>query len=135
MPDKVKKSWKYKSTIPKPTEAELAILEVLWRLGSSTVRDVLDEFRKDRDVGYTTVLKMLQIMTQKGLVDRDESVRSHLYRARYEMEQTQEIMVKDLIERAFSGSVLQLILRALSVKRLSKKEIEELKDSLDKMNG
>ncbi|MBN2326579.1 MAG: BlaI/MecI/CopY family transcriptional regulator [Candidatus Omnitrophica bacterium] len=134
MSDKNKKSWKYKSNIPKPTEAELAILEVLWRLGPSTVRDVLNEFRKDREVGYTTVLKMLQIMTQKELVDRDESSRSHTYRARYEMEQTQDIMVKDLIARAFSGSVQQLIKRALSVKRISKKEKEELKGILDEMS-
>jgi len=88
----------------KPTEGELAILQVLWRLGPSTVRQVNDELNRDKTTGYTTTLKLLQIMSEKGLVQRDESERTHVYRARVSQEKTQRNLVSDLLQRAFGGS-------------------------------
>ncbi|MEZ4302882.1 MAG: BlaI/MecI/CopY family transcriptional regulator, partial [Polyangiaceae bacterium] len=104
-------------TRPLPTDAELALLQVLWRRGPSTVRDVHEELRGEGEgSGYTTVLKLLQIMAQKGLVQRDESQRSHVYRAAATREQTQKKLVGDLLDRAFGGSAQDLVMRALSVK-------------------
>src|SRR5689334_10297261 len=101
---------------PLPTDAELAILAVLWRRGPCTVRDVHDALRSSHDTGYTTVLKLLQIMTQKGLVKRDESQRSHVYRAAVTADRTQRRLVGDLVDKAFGGSTHDLVMRALSVK-------------------
>lgn len=119
---------------PQPTNAELAILSALWRLGPSTVRDVHDAL-SDRNVGYTTVLKLLQLMTEKGLVTRDERERSHVYRARREAAHVQRRLVANLLERAFAGSTSSLVMHALEAGKTSPGElrkIRELIDSLDK---
>src|SRR4051812_6468330 len=111
--------------LPKPTEAELAILRVLWRAGPSTVRQVHDELSAQHPTGYTTVLKMMQIMADKGLVRRDESNRSHVYEARLTEQKTQRQLLTDLVERAFGGSSASLVMQALSLKRASAEELAE----------
>lgn len=116
---------------PLPTDAELAILTVLWRRGPSTVRDVFEALRDDAGTGYTTVLKLLQIMMAKGLVKRDESQRSHVYRAAASEEQTQKRLVGDLLDRAFGGSAQALVMRALSVKPASDDELAAIRALLD----
>src|SRR3954471_22971423 len=108
---------------PLPTDAELAILAVLWKRGPATVRDVHDALRASQDTGYTTVLKLLQIMTQKGLVKRDESQRSHVYRAAATADRTQKRLVGDLLDKAFAGSAHDLVMRALSLKPASREEL------------
>ena len=122
---------------PQPTPSELAILRVLWRRGKSTVRDVLDELNSDRPddspSGYTTVLKLMQIMTDKGLVRRDESQRTHVYEPHASEEQTQRRLVRDLLERAFNGSAQKLVLQALSTKKASAEEIAQIRSLLDEM--
>jgi predicted transcriptional regulator len=125
---------------PQPTPAELAILRVLWRRGRRTVREVLDELNAGaggnaKPAGYTTVLKLMQIMTDKGLVRRDESQRTHVYEAsgRHGEEQTQRRLVKDLLDRAFGGSAQKLILQALSTKKATPQEIAEIRSLLDEM--
>lgn len=121
------------SKLPRPTDAELAILRVLWERGPSTVREV-HEVLQDGG-GYTTALKLMQIMTEKGLVVRDESQRAHVYSARATQEKTQRQLVTDLVERAFGGSPAQLAMQALSTKKTSPEELAELRrllDSLDK---
>jgi predicted transcriptional regulator len=120
---------------PRPTDAELEILRVLWERGPSTVRQVHDAIGAARDTGYTTVLKLLQIMAEKGLVDRDASERSHVYRARHAEEQTQRQLVQDLLARAFGGSTGKLVMQALSARRASKAELAEIRRLLDKMKG
>jgi len=116
-----------------PTQAELTILEVLWEAGPSTVRQVHDTLRQTRKsrTGYTTVLKLMQIMTHKGLVDRDESSRSHVYRSTCSRDITRRGLVTELIEKAFSGSTSQLVLSALSTKRASDKELATIREFLD----
>lgn len=118
-----------------PTDAELAILQVLWDSGPSTVREVHDKLTHSGKIGYTTVLKTLQIMTDKGLVRRDESQRAHVYEARRSQEQTQKRLLGDLLERAYRGSAGKLVVQALSSKRASKEEIEEIRKLLDQMSG
>src|SRR4051812_35957429 len=105
-----------KEVLPRPTDGELAILAVLWERGPSTVRDVHEALSRRREMGYTTVLKLMQIMAQKGLVARDESQRTHVYRPASDEEQTQKRLVRDLLERAFGGSARKLIVAALSAK-------------------
>jgi predicted transcriptional regulator len=116
---------------PLPTDAELAILGVLWKHGPSTVREVHEALRPSQDTGYTTVLKLLQIMTQKGLVKRDESARSHVYRAAVTADRTQKRLVGDLLEKAFDGSASELVMRALSVKPASREELAKIRALLD----
>jgi len=118
---------------PRPTEAELEILGVLWQRGPSTVRDVHELVSPTRGVGYTTVLKLLQIMAEKGLVRRDESRRAHVYAARVPAEQTQRQLVGDLVDRAFGGSAARLVQQALSSKRASREEIARIRDLLDEI--
>lgn len=117
----------------KPTEAELELLRTLWELGPSTVRGVKDYLAKDKEVGYTTVLKLLQIMTNKGLVTRDESARSHVYKAAYSKETTQQQLVGDLLDRAFAGSASKLVLQALSAKPASTQELADIRALLDEL--
>lgn len=117
---------------PLPTDAELAILRVLWTDGSSTVREVLD--RLDTDQGYTTVLKHLQIMLDKGLVTRDESGRAHVYASAVEEADTQRHLVRDLLDRAFGGSARQLVMRALSTEDVTEDELDDIRDLLDQAN-
>lgn len=114
-----------------PTPAELGILRVLWRLESATVRDVHEELSKSDPVGYTTVLKQLQIMHRKGSVARDTSKRSHVYRATEEKERTQRSLLTDLIERAFGGSALSLVVQALSDGSVSEEELQSIRELID----
>jgi len=109
----------------KPTDAELAILRVLWAQGPSTVRQVTETL--GRDTGYTTVLKLLQIMTEKRLVRRDETTRTHVYEAAYSEDQTQRQLVSDLVERAFGGSAAKLVLQALATRRATPQELAEIR--------
>lgn len=113
-------------TPPKPTEAELAILRVMWALGPSTVRQIQETLERNRPTGYTTVLKLLQIMWDKGLVTREESTRTHVYRARFSQARTQRQLVADLLDRAFGGSASQLVMHALATKRASAREMEDI---------
>jgi len=121
--------------LPRPTDAELAILRVLWRRGPSTVKDVHDELDRRAPTGYTTTLKQLQIMAEKGLVTRDESQRAHLYAARRPEEQTQSQLVGDLLDRAFEGSASRLVMRALSSRPASAEELEEIRELLNQLEG
>jgi len=116
---------------PRPTDAELAILRVLWEHGACTVRQVHDALSRDRPAAYTTALKMLQIMTEKGLVDRDERDRTHIYRAHSSEEQTQRQLVRDLVDRAFGGSATKLVLQALASKHASPDELTQIRQILD----
>ena len=119
----------------RPTEAELSILHVLWETGPSTVRDIQRKLNEQRPTGYTTVLKMLQIMTEKGHVERDETQRPQVYRVRYSRQQTQRQLVRDLLQRAFDGSVKALVLQALSTRKSSQQELEAMEKLLDQMEG
>ena len=116
---------------PRPTDAELAILRVLWQRGASTVRQVHDELLRVRPTVYTTALKLLQIMTEKGLVRRDETDRTHVYYARNSEEHTQRQLVRDLLDRAFGGSSSKLVLQALNAKRASSEELSEIRKLID----
>ena len=118
-----------------PTPAELEILGVLWKRGPSTVRDVQEALDEDRPTGYTTVLKLLQIMTEKQLVSRDERARAHVYVARLPEAHTQRQLVSDLLDRAFGGSAMKLVMHALSAKRTSPDEIARIRRMLDEMEG
>jgi BlaI family penicillinase repressor len=132
-----------KSTPPRPTDAELSILRVLWRIGPATVRQAQDELNRTEATrpgeagrnwaGYTTVLKFLQIMTEKGLVDRDESQRTHVYRAKLPEDKTQRQLVRDLLDRAFSGSAQKLVMQALSVNKASPQELAQIRELLDRL--
>jgi BlaI family transcriptional regulator, penicillinase repressor len=117
----------------KPTDAELAILRVLWTRGPSTVREVAREM--GRESAYTTILKLLQIMTEKGLVQRDDSPRTHVYEAVSSEGQTQRQLVTDLLERAFDGSASKLVMQALAAKKTSRKELAEIRKLLDQQRG
>ena len=124
-----------KTSLPKPTDSELAILRALWRLGPATVRVVFDELNRAQKTGYTTVLKLLQIMTEKGLVRRDESARSHIYQPVCTEQQVQRQLVGHLLDRAFGGSAQKLVLHALSTKKASATELKEIRKLLDEMEG
>ena len=124
-----------KTNTPRPTDAELAILRVLWERGPSSVRDVHDALSSEQTTGYTTVLKLLQIMTEKGLVVRDESQRAHIYEARYSEQRTQRQLLADLMERAFGGSPAKLVMQALASKRTSVEELDAIREILDRMEG
>jgi predicted transcriptional regulator len=121
--------------LPRPTNAELDILSALWECGPCTVRDVHTTLSEVRDVGYTTVLKLLQIMTDKGLVVRDESQRSHVYRAKQRETTTQKQLVRDLVKRAFGGSTEKLVMQALSSQKASAEELAEIRRMLDELDG
>jgi BlaI family transcriptional regulator, penicillinase repressor len=116
--------------LPKPTDAELAILRVLWQRGPSTVRQVHDALNATKKTGYTTVLKFLQIMHEKGLVSRDEAPYAHVYQASLPREEAQRTLVQDLLNRAFEGSMSGLVLQALSSKKASKEELSEIRKIL-----
>jgi predicted transcriptional regulator len=120
-----------RAAAPKPTDAELAILRVLWDRGPSTVRQVHEILAADRQAAYTTALKLLQIMTEKGLVERDERDRTHIYRARLSEEVTQRQLVRDLLERAFGGSSGKLVMQALATKRASAEELKDIRKAID----
>jgi len=120
-----------KSNPPRPTAAELEILRVLWSLGPATVREVYERFNQTKPTGYTTVLKLLQIMAEKGLVRRNEDQRAHVYEAACRQEDTQRQLVGDLVERAFGGSATQLVMQALAAKRATPEELAEIRRILD----
>ncbi len=115
----------------KPTASELEILRVLWTRGPSTVREVHDALSEKRALGYTTVLKLLQIMTTKGTVRRNETQRAHVYEAGLPAEQTKRQLAGDVLERVFEGSASQLMMHALAGGKASRHEIEELRQMLD----
>ena len=119
----------------RPTKLELAILKVLWEAGPRSVREIQGILNESKPTGYTTALKMLQIMTEKGLVERDETVRPQIYRAKYSQEQTQRHLVSDLLQRAFGGSVKALVMQALATKRSSSKDLEAIEKLLDRIEG
>ena len=121
------------SNPPRPTDGELNILRVLWERGPGSVRDVQKALDAIKPTGYTTVLKLMQIMTEKGLVTRDESVRPQIYRARQSQEQTQQRLVSDLLQRAFGGSVRSMVLQALAAKKSSPAEIKEIEKLLERV--
>jgi predicted transcriptional regulator len=118
-----------------PTAAELSILQVLWARGPSTVREVHDELGGDRPTGYTTTLKLLQIMGDKGLVLRDEKQRAHVYRARIPRDQAQSQLVHNLVDKVFGGSAARLVMHALSSKRASAADLAEIRRTLDELEG
>jgi predicted transcriptional regulator len=122
------------SKLPRPTDGELEILRVLWRQGPSTVRDVhriLSETKPG--TGYTTVLKLMQIMADKGLVSRDEKNKAHIYSPRIREEQTQRQMVGDLLDRVFGGSAARLVMQALATKKANPEELAEIRHMLDEI--
>lgn len=121
----------HRTPAPRPTDAELAILRILWDRGPSTVRQVHDILGLERQAAYTTALKLLQIMTEKGLVERDERDRTHIYRARLSEETTQRQLVRDLVDRAFAGSSSKLVLQALATKRASAEELRDIRKAID----
>jgi len=120
-------------SLPRPTDAELEILNVLWQRGPSTVREVYEVLLETKEIGYTTILKLMQIMSEKGLVSRDESDRRHVYEAERAQDETQRQLLADLLDRAFQGSATKLVMQALSSKRASKEELAEIRQMLDEL--
>jgi len=118
---------------PRPTDGELSILRVLWDQGTGSVRDVQKALDAIKPTGYTTVLKLMQIMTEKGLVTRDETVRPQMYRAKQSQDQTQQGLVNDLLHKAFGGSVRSMVLQALASKKSSPAELQEIEKLLDRL--
>ncbi len=122
--------------LPKPTEAELDILNVLWHRGPSTVREVHEALYRDEGAGYTTALKLLQVMHGKGLVERDDSQRAHVYRSTLSKEITQRRFLSDLVQRVFDGSASQLVMHALGNNpRASREELAEIRALLHRLEG
>ena len=121
------------TTPPRPTPAELEILRVLWNLGPATVRQVHETVNESSPTGYTTVLKFLQIMHQKGLVDRDESQRAHVYAARFSKDSTQQQLTRHLLDKVFDGSRSQLVLHALGDSKATPEELAQIRALLDRM--
>jgi predicted transcriptional regulator len=121
--------------LPRPTDAELEILKVLWRRGPSTVREVFETLGETKGTGYTTVLKLMQIMAEKGLVVRDESERAHRYEPAAPEDETQRRLVGDLLRKAFDGSAKKLVMQALSTERASAEELSEIRRMLDELEG
>jgi BlaI family penicillinase repressor len=117
--------------LQKPTVSELEILRVLWIRGPSTVREVYEALSEKKPLGYTTVLKLLQIMTAKGTVRRNENQRAHVYEARQPAEQTKRQLASDVLQRVFEGSASQLMMHALAGRRASREEVEELRRLID----
>jgi BlaI family penicillinase repressor len=120
---------------PRPTQSELDILAVLWDAGPSTVREVQQTLDARRPTGYTTALKLLQIMTEKGLVRRDERERAHRYAPKLPRERTEQQIVGDLLDRAFGGSSSRLVMRALSSRRASPEELDRIRELLNEIEG
>lgn len=118
---------------PKPTDAELEILQILWQSGPSTVKSVNEKLNLKKEVGYTTTLKLMQIMLEKGLLARDEENRSHIYKAVVQQEETQKVLLDRLLETAFSGSAMKLVMQALGNKKTSKEELQQIRDFINKM--
>jgi len=126
---------KLSKPIPRPTEAELELLRILWDKEPATVRDIYEALNEEKPSGYTTVLKLLQIMTAKGLVERDEASRAHVYRAAISQEEMQSKMLRDLSVRLFSGSAAQLALHALAMEPASSAELDEIRALLQRKSA
>lgn len=122
-----------KNKLPRPTDSELAILRVLWARGDSTVRDVHDQLSLTSTIGYTTVLKLMQIMTEKGLVIRDERERAHVYSTALTEQKTQKQLLTDLLDRAFGGSASSLVMQALATQKTDQKELAQIRQLLDEL--
>ncbi len=121
----------------KPTESELEILQILWKNGTATVRDVHEELAQNKEVGYTTTLKLMQIMHEKGLVKRDESMRTHVYQPAVNKEKTQKHLLTKMIDSLFGGSSTQLVLQALgsSEQKVSAEELEEIQKLIENLKN
>ena len=119
----------------KPTESELEILQILWKMGQATVREVHDELAKNKAAGYTTTLKLMQIMDEKGLVERDTNAKSHVYKARYSQQKAQTSALDKILNTVFEGSTSGLVIQALGRHSASKDEIEAIKKYLDQFGG
>jgi len=119
----------------KPTDAELEVLQVLWQNGPSTVRFVNDELNKTKEVGYTTTLKIMQLMTEKNMVRRDESNRSHVYEALLKEEATQKHLLDKFLDSAFRGSASRLVMQALGNHQTTPEELNQIRDLLNKLEG
>jgi BlaI family transcriptional regulator, penicillinase repressor len=122
-----------KRQIPKPTDAELEILQILWQNGPSTVKAVNEKLNEKKEVGYTTALKLLQIMYEKNIVLRDENERSHVYSAAIEENDIQKVLIDKLLETAFSGSAANLVMQTLGNSQTSKEELKKIREFLNKM--
>ncbi len=122
-----------KKSLPKPTEAELAILQVLWENGPSSVRFIHEQLSQEKEVGYTTTLKIMQIMAEKGLLQRNTDQRTHIYYPALEKEDTQNQLLRDFVASAFKGSAMQLVMQALGNHKASDKELQEIKALIEKM--
>lgn len=119
----------------KPTESELEILQILWTKETATVRDVHEELLKTKDAGYTTTLKLMQIMHEKGLVKRDDSMRTHIYQAAVNKERTQKHLVNKMIDSLFGGSHTQLVIQALGENKATPEELEKIQQLLDNLKN
>ena len=117
----------------RPTESELEILQILWKMGEATVREVHDELAKTKAAGYTTTLKLMQIMDEKGLVERDTTAKTHVYKARYTQEKAQSSALDKILSTVFEGSTSDLVIQALGNHRASKDEIEEIRKYLERV--
>ena len=123
------------SSFPKPTESEMAILRILWQDGPATVRQVHEQLSQNKDAGYTTTLKLMQIMTEKGFVQRDETSRTHVYKAVVSEADAQKQLLDRFLETAFGGSAAKLVMQALGNHRTSRQELDEIRQLLDKMEN
>ncbi|MCH5718420.1 BlaI/MecI/CopY family transcriptional regulator [Niabella hibiscisoli] len=117
----------------KPTESELEILQVLWQKGKATVREVHEELVIGKDIGYTTTLKLMQIMNDKGLVDRDDSARTHIYQAATDKENTQKFLLNKFIGNLFGGSSTQLVMQALGSQQVTEEELDQIQSLIDNL--
>ncbi len=122
-----------KRRIPKPTDSELEILQILWQNGASTVKTVNEKLNEKKETGYTTTLKMLQIMYEKNLVERDEKDRSHVYKAAISQNEIQKVLLNKLLETAFSGSAAKLVMQALGNSKPSAEELKKIKELLNQI--
>lgn len=120
---------------PRPTDKELVILGILWSRGPSTVREIHEAMNEDGDTGYTTTLKLMQIMTDKGLLARDDSQFKHVYKPAMSEEKTQKQLISDLLDKAFAGSAEKLVMRALAAKKVSSAELASIRKMLDDFEG
>lgn len=119
----------------RPTDAELEILQVLWKHGTATVRFVNDTLNATRKVGYTSTLKVMQIMHEKGFLDREEQGRSHLYRALIKEQAAQKLLLDRMVDTAFGGSAMKLVMQALGGEKTSREELAQIRDYLDRLEG
>lgn len=122
-----------KKLLPKPTDSELEILQILWKNGASTVKSVNEILNEKKEVGYTTTLKLMQIMNEKGLVQRNEDERSHIYSAVINQNDIQKVLLDKLLETAFSGSAANLVMQALGNSNTSKDDLKKIREYLNKI--